>query len=469
MAPLSPALAAYKRGIGKEPELVTLNCYAEKTPNGMVLIGRGGLTKFVLPGSGPIRAIFQKSGLFDDDVLILSGPTLFRVTIGAMVTALPGTVPGRDRVSMDGGQDSSGNSQARIANGTGLYLTDGATVHQEDFPTAGLKEAVTSVCCHRNFWQAVHADSEQCFTLIPGDTDWLALSFITAEWKPDKLVAVATRGDQITLHGRDSLEFWTLSGTTSPPITPYGGMVYNHGTRSRDSIVNVGDALIYVDNHCQVRRTSGGAPEIISDADLAELIRQADPADLRAWAHTADGHTFYNLTIGTVATMAFDTKTEFWTRRNSKGLDAWRAHLGVDISGKVLCCDSTATNPQVWLLDPDRMDDDGDEIERVATFVLSLAEGSVPCDSLTMSCAVGEGTQTGQGADPMLGLRWSDDDAKRWTGWFWKSLGQVGQSRTRVRFNRLGQARGPKGRLFQVRCTDPVTVRFGAPILNEAP
>lgn len=469
MPPVPLALAAHKRGIGKQPELVTLNCYAEKTPKGYSLLGRSGLNRYAMVGAGPIRGIFQRDGIFDNDAVIVSGMEVYRVSSNAVVTQMIGTIPGRDRVSLDGGRDSAGSDQVRIANDTGLYLADGANVNQEDFPAAGLKEGVTSICCHRNFWIAVHSDSEKAYTLIPGDTDWNALAYVTSEWKPDKLLGVATRGDQITLNGRESTEFWTLSGSTSPPLTPYGGMIFNHGIRARDTLASVGEALFYVDNHCQVRRTMGGAPEVISDADLAEQIRLVDAADLRAWAYVEDGHPFYVLTLGTLSTWVFDGQTEYWHRRNSKGYSAWRPHMGVDLSGHVLACDSVATNPQVWLLNPDRLDDDGDEIERTWTAVLSQAEGSVSCDSLTLNCAVGEGTQTGQGADPMIGMKFSDDDAKTWTRIFWKSLGLAGASRTRVRWNRLGQTRGPKGRLFQFTCTDPVTNRVDQPILNEAP
>ncbi len=73
--------------------------------------------------------------------------------------------------------------------------------------------------------------------------------------------------------------------------------------------------------------------------------------------------------------------------------------------------------------------------------------------SFEILAQVGEGLISGQGVDPQIMLRWSDDGGRTWSLEHWTSLGKMGQYRTRVLWRRLGQARD---RIFEVVVSDPV-------------
>jgi hypothetical protein len=49
-------------------------------------------------------------------------------------------------------------------------------------------------------------------------------------------------------------------------------------------------------------------------------------------------------------------------------------------------------------------------------------------------------------------LRWSNDQGKTWSTELWRSLGNVGEYKTRLRWMRLGSARD---RVFEVIYSDP--------------
>ena len=74
---------------------------------------------------------------------------------------------------------------------------------------------------------------------------------------------------------------------------------------------------------------------------------------------------------------------------------------------------------------------------------------------LYLDFATGVGLTTGQGSDPQVMLRWSDDGGDTWSNEHWRSLGKTGAKKTRVHWNRLGQF-GDKGRIFELTKSDPV-------------
>jgi hypothetical protein len=65
----------------------------------------------------------------------------------------------------------------------------------------------------------------------------------------------------------------------------------------------------------------------------------------------------------------------------------------------------------------------------------------------------GLGLTTGQGDDPQLMLRWSDDGGHSWSVEYWVSAGKKGEYRRRAIWRRLGMSRD---RVYEVTISDPV-------------
>jgi hypothetical protein len=66
----------------------------------------------------------------------------------------------------------------------------------------------------------------------------------------------------------------------------------------------------------------------------------------------------------------------------------------------------------------------------------------------------GVGLQAGQGFDPQVMLRWSNDGGYTYQPInLWHTAGKVGARLVRVQFNKLGMSRD---RVFEVSMTDPV-------------
>jgi len=70
-----------------------------------------------------------------------------------------------------------------------------------------------------------------------------------------------------------------------------------------------------------------------------------------------------------------------------------------------------------------------------------------------LDCKAGIGLPLGQGVDPQVMLRYSDDGGETWSPEHWESAGKVGDYARSVEYRQLGQSRN---RIFEVIVTDPV-------------
>jgi hypothetical protein len=70
-----------------------------------------------------------------------------------------------------------------------------------------------------------------------------------------------------------------------------------------------------------------------------------------------------------------------------------------------------------------------------------------------LAMETGVGLSTGQGSDPQIMLRWSDNGGHTYGNEHWVSAGALGQFKARALWRRLGQSRN---RVYEVSGSDPV-------------
>lgn len=78
----------------------------------------------------------------------------------------------------------------------------------------------------------------------------------------------------------------------------------------------------------------------------------------------------------------------------------------------------------------------------------------------------GVGLTTGQGSDPQIMLRWSDDGGHTWSDEHWVSAGARGQYKHRAIWRRLGRSRD---RVFEVTVSEPIAWNLLAAYLQAEP
>lgn len=77
--------------------------------------------------------------------------------------------------------------------------------------------------------------------------------------------------------------------------------------------------------------------------------------------------------------------------------------------------------------------------------------------SFELDMEPGLGLTSGQGSDPQVALRYSNDGGKTWGPEIFRSAGALGKYGKRVRWDRMGQARR---RVFEVSVSDPIPWRL---------
>jgi len=77
---------------------------------------------------------------------------------------------------------------------------------------------------------------------------------------------------------------------------------------------------------------------------------------------------------------------------------------------------------------------------------------------MQLDCETGVGLNDGQGSDPQVMLRWSDDGGHTWSNEHWVSIGKIGQYGKRAIWRRLGMTLKLRDRVYEISGTDPVKI-----------
>jgi hypothetical protein len=100
----------------------------------------------------------------------------------------------------------------------------------------------------------------------------------------------------------------------------------------------------------------------------------------------------------------------------------------------------------------------------VAYFVATQVNVSYPSNVITnsgdylvfsMASIPNNGTEAGQGSDPQVMLRWSDDGGHTWSSEHWISMSKIGEYGYRAIWRRLGMTTKLRDRIYEISGTDP--------------
>jgi hypothetical protein len=443
----------YKRDNGNFPPFRIINVYAEQTPTSdtqVALISRPGLGLLSTVGSGPINGLFSKAGTLSGDVFSLSGSALYRGT--SSIGALAGT----GVVSFAGGY-----GEILVCRGSTMRRYNGS-ISNVTFPDSA---GVRAVCFIGSLFVAVRADdSAKFYWSAPLDgSSWDALDFATAEREPDSLLDIASLGDNIWLFGQSTIEAWSHTGNADLPFTRLENVAFDKGVMSTGCVVAADNGLFFVGSNRSVYRVAE-VPERISDHSIEERILASATARLFTFQH--EGHEFIAVRLAT-ETLLYDCATQQWTEFQTNG-GQWIvscacmvdkvAYLGHQSNGKIMG----------W----DEWDDLGVEMERRWPWAIPL-DDPMSLDNVVFWMNVGQSlVLAGQGSDPVMEVRLSDDAGQTWTDWEDAEIGNAaiggtGMYRTLPEFRALGMYDFP-GVMGECRVTDPVPIRISDVKFNTA-
>ena len=445
------------------------NCFSEvsesensKTPT--ALVGTPGLKLFT--------TVTPTSGSTGRGMYVTASERLFTV-VGSTLAEIDnnGVVTNRGELNTNNGPIHMVDNglELIVVDGTNGYLLTLATnifleINLTNFPASeGFPDDATHVVFMDQYFIANQANTNKFFIsgLSDGGT-WIADDFGTAEYAPDHIQSMETLRSNIWTFCDDTIEVFYNSGAATFPFKRVQGAVQEFGTLAKNSTAKMNNSVFWLgsnkDGNRVVFKSNGYNAVRISTHDIeAELAEMSELSDAVGFTYQQEGHYFYqlNFQIGN-KTLCWDDTTQNWhdrTHRTSMGAIGRSRALYQSLFNETNYV-SDYDNGNVYEYDLDTYTDNGEKIQRLFTLPhLHNNLQFVYFKNLQIDMETGVGLVTGQGDDPQLIMRFSDDGGHTWSNNILGAIGKIGEYTTRLKWNRLGRSRN---RVFEFSMTDPV-------------
>lgn len=282
--------------------------------------------------------------------------------------------------------------------------------------------------------------------------------FATAEGQPDSLIRVLSDHRELILFGSESIEFWYNSGDPDFAFERNQGAFVEKGLGARYSAIKQNNTIYFIGSDLMVYQMSGYVPIRISTHVVEEDLKGVDLSDAYAYGYQEDGHLFYVLTIpANNVTWCFDISTQKWHKRRSYQFGRHYSNNAIFFDSKTLVGDFQSG--RIYQMTTKHLLDDGQPIVR--EFILPTVSNGrdfFTLDSFELDMSSGVGLTTGQGSDPIAQLTFSRDNGKTWSNIKERKIGKRGKYLTRVKWDRLGNARQF---VLKVKISDPIPIDIG--------
>jgi hypothetical protein len=440
-----------------------VNLFPEVVPEGgnepAFLSRAPGLRLLATVGTGPIRGMWQ----FGAYGYVVSGYGLYRVDTSWSATLL-GTVAGSGPVSM-----SDNGTQLFVAAAGPSYIYNASTsvfaaITDPDFPGAG------SVGFLDGYFVFNEPNSQKIWvTSLLDGTSVDPLDFASAEGSPDGVVALIVDHREVWVYGTNSVEVWYDSGDADFPLTRIQGAFNEIGCAAAYSIAKLDNGLFWLGSDARGRgivyRANGYTGTRISTHAIEWQIQQyGNISDAIGYTYQQDGHAFYVLVFPSAnATWVYDVATQAWHERAGWVDGEFTRHRGncqMAFGEEIVIGDYENGNLYAFDLD---VHADNNSVQRWLRSWRAMPTGADNTfrsahHMLQLECETGVGLNSGQGEDPQVMLRWSDDGGHTWSNEYWRSMGRIGAHGHRAIWRRLGMTMKIRDRVYEVSGTDPVRI-----------
>lgn len=302
----------------------------------------------------------------------------------------------------------------------------------------------------------------------------------------DNLVTIMENNREWWQIGERTSEVWYNAGGSSYAFQRLPGIGPQVGCAAKHSIARVGNDLCWLARIGEagenvIVRTQQYGWERISNHAIENVIASYPVvSDAIGDCYEEAGHVIYQLTFPTADTTWCLDMTVYdltqgklgWFQRLS-----WNATTGTYHRHAANCMVNFADlllagdyqSGQIHQQSRSIYTDAGNPLrcQRRTPHIWSKGNRArVFAASLQIEFTPGVGLQSGQGSNPQIMLRWSNDGGFTWSNEHWVPIGQAGQTRNRAILRRLGYFRD---RVWEANFSDPVARDIiGATLFAEA-
>lgn len=445
-----------------------VNLFPEIVPEGSDSAGfltrAPGLTFLASMGTGPIRGLWTQTNA--DVFYVVSGQNVYSMDATDATPELIGTMTGTgtDPVSID----DNGTEVFFAAGGLGYIWNTSTTTFAEvtdaDFPGSSM------VAFLDGYFAVNEPGSQKIYVSdIYNGMSWNPLAFASAEGSPDGVVAIASIHKELWVFGAKTIEVWYDAATDPFPFAPIQGAFIETGCAAPYSVAKLDNTLFWLGSDARgqgiVYKANGYSPQRISTHAVEWQIQQYSTlTDAVAYTYQQEGHSFYVLNFPTVGTTwVYDVSTGAWHERASyenNQLTRHRSNCQCNFQGHIVVGDwkngniyeldtnsySDSIGPQKWIRSWRALPKGANDLRRTTNHALQI------------QCESGVGLGDGQGADPQMMLRWSDDGGHTWSDYSYRPMGKIGEYYRRVIWYRLGITTKLRDRVYEISGSDPVKI-----------
>jgi hypothetical protein len=349
-----------------------------------------------------------------------------------------------------------------IDEGKGYYYTLADNTLTQ-ITSEGYPSAANQVIWHDGYFIVTVPDTRGFYWSSDGVT-WDALDVAYIQSSPDNITGITRTNTDIWLFGEKSMEAWQTQAIGDAVFERMGGATQDIGTKNPWSIAKIRDRIYFLgsnkDGYGNVYRVNGYGVEMISTSAINEKINGvALSTDAYGYTYQEKGHYFYVLTIPSLdLTFAYDETTQRWHERafwnvtsGSFSRDKATFHefaFGYNYVGYY-------SDNNLYRLDPGYYLDGTETIRRLRTGAHQSFENKrVRYNKFELEFARGQGlTGSGQGSDPKVMRRYSDNGGYTWSKETTRSIGKMGEYSERARWLSQGSSRD---RIEEISISDPV-------------
>lgn len=438
------------------PEVKLHNMYVSQnplSPTGYSYITRPVVADF-LDFDAPIRGIFYQQGFLNDLVMVVAGSTLYSVSDTGTKTAI-GNIKGTSICQFA----STIYGIGIVTNGF-LSIYNGTNIIDVAIPDGNIPATITSL---NNYFIIAMQDRNKFYWINPGDTTINPLSFASAEANPDYIVGIKAISDELWIIGRETSEVWAISADPNAPFNRISGRVFNKGCASEHSIsagvFNSLPCLIWVTGNKEVL-LSQGSPSKISNDFVEEMLRRS--SYFRGWFFQRQRNDFYVLSTD-IITLVYDVGNQSWYKWSTLNQNTWKISAGTQKETNLYGVDYLESS-KLYRLSEGYVDGDQEWlICEVTGFLPYNKRESLPC--MNVQLLPNTGLSSSYLTEPIVELRWSDDQGANWSSYVQASLGARGNTDNRTQFRSLGLVKTP-GRRFEFRFSLAEQFRLDYAIMN---
>lgn len=375
------------------------------------------------------------------------------------ITTFSGTLTGTDRLTFAQNSKIPAADVAIARQSGGAYQISVGTAAVSAWADSDLPATVNSVAVLSSFFLFTDPTTGKIWSGDVNAVSVNALSFASAEARPDNLTRGLASGNTFLAFGTDSIEPWLMAGKSPFPMirqqTIIGVGLLEFGAVAGGGQAGWNREVLFVAGDGTVRLLNGYTPQVVSTPAVERFIASSTAGTFDACVYVANGQPIWSLTTDQ-GTWEFNLTTQAWHERVSAGLSTWRAIHTAKLQGSWFALDRSSD--RLLKIDPS-VQTEGSGSALIATIEsgdLKEFPSWLAIPALFLDVTRGAGS---------MDVSWSVDGGANWSTPETISLTDV---QGPVRLNRLGMS-GPDGLRVRITKSDSNAFSFlGAQVPDAA-